>query len=119
MTSGTDLFIANSLIAPPAAPLHARIMPIALDRQAVERSWAARGFSCDVWTDPPGQVWRDYVHDTDELLMLIDGEIEIRLGGKTLRPAVGDEVFIPAQVPHTVINTGPTTNHWFYGYQVL
>jgi hypothetical protein len=26
-------------------------------------------------------------------------------------------VLIPAGIPHTVINTGQTTNHWFYGYK--
>ncbi|MGE0372295.1 MAG: cupin domain-containing protein [Gammaproteobacteria bacterium] len=88
-----------------------------MDRKAVQRDWKTRGFSCDIWTDPPGQVWRDYVHETNELLMLIEGEIEVHLGGKTLRPAVGEEVFIPARAPHTVINSGAITNHWFYGYR--
>jgi len=57
------------------------------------------------------------VHEVDELLMLIDGEIEVRFGGKTLRPAIGEEIFIPANTPHTVINVGSVTNHWFYGYE--
>ena len=38
-----------------------------VDQAAVERSWRERGFSCGLWVDPPGQVWADYVHDTDEL----------------------------------------------------
>ncbi|MCC6302195.1 MAG: cupin domain-containing protein [Gammaproteobacteria bacterium] len=90
-----------------------------MDIRVVERDWAARGFSCDTWTDPPGQTWRDYTHDTDELLMLIDGEIEIHLGGKALYPTIGEEIFIPAHAPHTVINTGATTNRWLYGYQQI
>ncbi len=89
-----------------------------MDKQTLERDWAARGFSCDIWTDPPGQVWRDYVHDTDELLMLIEGEIEIRFGGRVLRPAIGEETCIPGGMPHTVINIGAVTNHWFYGYRI-
>jgi uncharacterized cupin superfamily protein len=87
------------------------------DGQQISRDWAARGFSCDIWTDPPGQVWADFVHATDELLMLIDGDIELRFSGRVLRPQAGEEVLIPAGVSHTVINTGQTTNHWFYGYQ--
>ncbi|MBK8163592.1 MAG: cupin domain-containing protein [Gammaproteobacteria bacterium] len=89
-----------------------------MDSKAVQRDWEARGFGCDIWTDPPGQVWRDYVHVTDELLMLIGGEIEIRLDGKTLRPAVGEEILIPASMSHTVINVGSVTNYWFYGYRL-
>jgi glyoxylate utilization-related uncharacterized protein len=49
--------------------------------------------------------------------MLIDGEIELHMAGKVLRPAIGEEVFIPAHQPHTVINVGSATNHWFYGYK--
>ena len=49
--------------------------------------------------------------------MLIDGEIELRFSGRVLRPLAGEEVLIPAGVSHTVINTGQTTNHWFYGYK--
>ena len=60
---------------------------------------------------------KDYVHSVDELVMLIDGEIEVSFGGKTLRPSIGKEVFIPARVSHTVINIGNATNHWFYGYR--
>ena len=83
----------------------------------VRQDWADRGFSCDIWVDPPGQEWRDFVHPVDELVTLIEGEIELSFGGKTLRPAVGEEVFIPAGVAHTVRNVGGVTNRWFYGYR--
>jgi quercetin dioxygenase-like cupin family protein len=92
-------------------------MGIKPDRQQVTQDWAARGFSCAIWTDPPGQVWADFVHAADELVMLIDGSIELRFSGRVLRPPPGVEVLIPAGVTHTVINTGQTTNHWFYGYK--
>jgi hypothetical protein len=87
-----------------------------MDREQVARDWQARGFSCDIWTDPPEQVWADFVHASDELVMLIDGEIELRFAGRVLRPQAGEEVLIPAREAHTVINIGQTTNHWFYGY---
>ena len=88
-----------------------------MDRQQVARDWRARGFSCDVWTDPPGQVWADFVHATDELVMLIDGEIELHFSGQVIRPRVAEEVLIPAGASHTVINIGEVRNHWFYGYK--
>lgn len=88
-----------------------------IDDAAIRHDWARRGFSCGIWTDPPGQVWADYVHDTDELVMLIEGEIEVSFLGQTLRPAVGQEVFIPARAPHTVANVGRTVNRWYYGYR--
>jgi len=88
-----------------------------MEKNTVKQDWASRGYSCDIWTDPPGQAWRDFVHNMDELVMLIDGEIELRFSGKVLRPSIGEEVLIPANVAHTVINVGSTTNHWFYGYR--
>lgn len=87
------------------------------DTESIAREWRARGFGCDVWSDPPGQVWADFVHASDELLMLVDGEIELRFAGQVLRPAPGEEVFIPAGASHTVINVGTCRNHWLYGYR--
>lgn len=49
--------------------------------------------------------------------MLIEGEIELRFAGQTLRPAVGEQVLIPAGEPHTVTNVGASRNRWLYGYR--
>jgi hypothetical protein len=43
---------------------------VKLDQAAVAKNWQARGFSCDLWVDPP----------------------------YTLRPAIGEEILIPR--PH-------------------
>ena len=87
-----------------------------VDESAIQRSWHSRGFSCDVWSDPPGQVWSDFVHATDELVMLVSGEMELTVSGSTLQPRPGEEIFIPAGASHTVVNTGSVTNRWLYGY---
>jgi mannose-6-phosphate isomerase-like protein (cupin superfamily) len=83
----------------------------------IEHDWRSRGFSCGLWVDPPGQEWIDYVHTTDELLMVVEGELELEMQGRTLRPKLGEEVLIPAQVRHTVRNVGSTTARWLYGYK--
>jgi len=89
-----------------------------LNRELIADDWRQRGFSCDTWSDPPGQVWADFVHDSDELLMLLEGEMELQMDGDILYPAVGEEVMIPADMRHTVINSGGTTNRWLYGYRI-
>ncbi len=91
--------------------------PVSIDRQAVEQNWRSRGFSCDLWVDPPGQVWEDYVHATDELVLVLEGRLELEFGGRLLRPDRGEEVLIPAHVSHTVRNIGGTTARWLYGYK--
>lgn len=83
----------------------------------IEQEWQERGFSCGLWVDPPGQEWVDFVHEVDELVTLVEGEIEMEMQGKTFRPAVGEEVFIPAHTSHTVRNVGGTTAKWLYGYR--
>jgi len=90
---------------------------IPLKRNDIQQSWLSRGFSCDLWTDPPGQEWIDYVHSVDELLMLMEGELEMEMQGRRFRPKLGEEVFIPAGEPHTVRNVGGTTARWLYGYK--
>ena len=88
-----------------------------IDHNAVRKNWGNRGFSCDIWIDPPGKVWPNFVHGSDELLMFIDGEIELKMDGKILHPEIGEEIFIPAGMNHTVRNIDSVTNHWFYGYK--
>jgi mannose-6-phosphate isomerase-like protein (cupin superfamily) len=85
----------------------------------IKKDWHQRGFSCGIWTDPPNQVWADFVHDVDELVMLIEGEIELSFNGKTFRPQIGQEILIPAHASHTVRNVGGTTSRWFYGYKQI
>ncbi|MEX0960629.1 MAG: cupin domain-containing protein [Burkholderiales bacterium] len=87
-----------------------------IDTAAVARDWAAKGYSCETWIDPPGQVWADFVHDVDELVMPVEGEVEFEVAGQSFRPQLGEEVFIPANAPHTV-RTGAGGSRWLYGYR--
>ena len=51
----------------------------------IKRDWHSRGYSFVVFRDPPGQVWADFVHQTDELVVLAEGEIEVEIEGKAER----------------------------------
>jgi cupin 2 domain-containing protein len=83
----------------------------------IQSDWARRGYSFEYWIDPPGQVWRDFEHDVEELVVLVEGELEIEFGGRHVRPHLGDEVIIPARTRHTVTNTGDAPNRWCFGYR--
>ena len=39
-----------------------------------------------MWTDPPGQVWNDYRHAVDEVVMVLEGEVEFDIAGRVIRP---------------------------------
>ena len=45
-------------------------------------------------------MWADFVHKTDELVVLAEGEIEIEIEGISQRPQIGEEVFIRANATH-------------------
>jgi len=88
-----------------------------VDHEAVAARWRELGFSCGLWVDPPRQVWADYVHDVDELVMVVKGEVEFEIAGKVHRPLPGEELLIPARAKHTVRNLGRGVSRWLYGYK--
>ena len=88
-----------------------------LDPDEVLAAWRARGFDGGVWVDPPGREWRDFVHGEDELLMVLEGRLELEIDGAPLAPRAGEEVLIPAGARHTVRNVGGTTARWAYAYR--
>lgn len=87
-----------------------------MDLETIQQDWRKPGFSCDLWVDPPGQRWEGYVHSTDELVMVVEGEIEFEVAGVIHHPAPGQELFIPAGAAHSVRNLGKTQARWLYGY---
>jgi quercetin dioxygenase-like cupin family protein len=83
----------------------------------VAERWRARGFSCVLWVDPPGQVWLDFVHEVDELAVVLEGQVEFEIAGQVHRPAPGEEILIPARARHSVRNLGAGESRWLYGYR--
>ena len=65
--------------------------------ELIKQNWNSRGYRFGVFRDPPGQVWADFVHRTDELVVLAEGEIEVEIEGKAERFQIGGMVFIPAK----------------------
>lgn len=88
-----------------------------MNTQKIQEDWKKRGFSFGVWTDPQGQVWKDYDHDTDELFLVVEGDVELEMNGRKLRLKPGEEILIPKGVLHSVRNCGPTQSRWLYGYR--
>ena len=41
----------------------------------IKQDWLSKGYSFGVFRDPPGQVWADFVHKTDELVVLAEGVV--------------------------------------------
>jgi len=86
-----------------------------IDRSNVAKDWHARGFSCGLWIDHAGREWSCDSRQTDELFMMMSGELELEMEGRSIQPSVGEEIRIPAGVPHTIRNVGGKTARWLYG----
>jgi quercetin dioxygenase-like cupin family protein len=87
------------------------------NRDKIAADWHLRGFSCDLWIDPPGQRWEDFTHSTDELVVVLEGEMEFEIEGRVHHPTIGDELLIPAKACHSARNIGKTTSRWLFGYK--
>ena len=88
-----------------------------INQKDVSKDWTARGFSCELWIDPPGQRWENFVHGTDELVIVVEGEMEFEINGEISHPRAGEEIFIPAGAVHSVRNIGGSIARWLYGYR--
>lgn len=88
-----------------------------LDRQQIAETWKSRGFSCELWTDPPGQRWEDFTHPTDEVVIVLEGQMEFEVEGEVQHPGPGEELFIPAGAVHSARNLGDSTARWLFGYR--
>ncbi len=90
---------------------------VAIDIDQVEKDWHSKGFSFSLWTEPPGKEWKDYEHSLDKLLMVVEGKIELEIGGVRKHPVIGEEIHIPAGVRHMVRNVGDTPSILLYGHR--
>jgi len=87
------------------------------DIESVRQNWHQRGFSCDLWIDPPDQRWEGYVHNTDELVMVVEGMVEFEVDGVIHHPVTpAQELLIRAGTVHSVRNLGKTQVRWLYVY---
>lgn len=99
-----------------AGPLLRQRFSTPVDRAAVAADWRARGFSCDLFVDPPGRAWNNFVHASNELVAVTEGRLEVEVDGERLIVEPGDEVFIAKGVLHSVKNVADVTTRWLYGY---
>jgi mannose-6-phosphate isomerase-like protein (cupin superfamily) len=49
--------------------------------------------------------------------MLVEGQLELEVAGRTMAPGIGEEILIPAGAIHTVRNVGASRVRWLYAYR--
>ncbi len=60
-----------------------------------------------ITVNPGGLLSLQYHRRRSEYWVVLDGGLEITLGEKTWRPHPGEEIFIPAGIPHRLKGLGP------------
>jgi len=55
--------------------------------------------TCEMCVDHAGRTWRHALHQTDELFILLAGELELEIQEECVKPKIGQEILIPAQCP--------------------
>ena len=93
---------------------HKNAYPLPVSRTAVAADFPS--FSFGIFRDPPGQVWADFAHETDEFVVVAEGDMEIEVAGETAQCGPGDLVLIPARASHTLRTSRAGASTWFYGY---
>ncbi len=56
-------------------------------------------------------------HATDELVLLLEGNMEFEVAGRVCHSEIGEELLISAGAIHPARNIGATTARWLYGYK--
>jgi glyoxylate utilization-related uncharacterized protein len=81
--------------------------------------WKKKGLKCEVSITPTGESWSSDDHQTDEVIIPWEGELELSLQGKTFRSTIGEEIIIPAGEPHTFKSVAKVASrlYWLYGYE--
>jgi len=91
---------------------------VPVSAQEVERQWRLEGFDFGIFRDPPEQEWNDFVHATDEYVLVAEGELNISVGSDMATCLPGDLVRIPKGVHHSLQTTSSSGSVWFYGYGI-
>lgn len=87
-----------------------------VDHGAVRAQWQSEGFSFGVFRDPPGQEWNDFVHSSDEYVLVAEGRLSVQVGSERAIAEAGDLVRIPRGVSHSLKTVSKDGSVWLYGY---
>jgi cupin 2 domain-containing protein len=87
-----------------------------VEAKNVEATWLRQGFSFGIFRDPFGQEWNGFVHDTDEFVLVAEGELIVDVGDERATCKAGDLVRITRGEVHSLKTTSRAGSVWFYGY---
>ena len=73
------------------------------DKREAIREISDAGWWPVSWRDAPGEVYEPHKHDADQTLYLVEGLLEVEVGGKTHSLHPGDKLELPAFTVHSAM----------------
>ncbi len=72
-----------------------------VSKEEIKQRMLKEGFVIiNEYDDPPNEFFPDHDHPGDQLLVVVNGSIEVAMNGQTSILKPGDEMFFPAKVKH-------------------
>ena len=71
------------------------------DKREAIREISDAGWWPVSWRDAPGEVYGPHKHDADQTLYVVEGHLELEVGGATHRLGPGDKLELPAYAVHS------------------
>ncbi len=81
------------------------------------QEWSSRGYQCTYRTASPGQHLPKAVYDTDSVIVVLAGQLEVSFKGATHFPGPGRRVHVPAGVQYTVRTADNADSAWLRGLE--
>ena len=58
------------------------------------------------WRDPPGETYAPHKHDADQTVYLVEGGMQLEIGGRVYDLEPGDKLDVPAFTVHSATAPG-------------
>jgi quercetin dioxygenase-like cupin family protein len=101
--AGPGLKVIDPAALPPAQPVRLAALLDYAPGAVVSRALAkANGGSVTLFSFDTGQELSEHTAPFDALVEVLDGEVELVIGGQTVAARAGETVLMPANVPHAV-----------------
>ncbi len=91
-------------------PVELRAETLPTLQRLVDRSAGSQAFTVLVNIASAGQAVPAHVHDVEEALIVVDGEIRASLDGVEVTAAAGDVVIVPPGIRHAFSHHGRTSD---------
>lgn len=89
-----------------------------IDEEKIERDFRTMGCLPIDLTDSPNFTYHTHTHPTDKIIVVLEGEQDIRVVDKSFHMRPGDRIAVPAREPHSA-KIGPQGCRFFWSVKQM